>query len=98
MKTFQDLRRAGILMKKRFQLFQYNFGLKLKSGQSYDIARDSEMNNQHRSLNLLDFNNNRDRDLFMIDVYSDSTMYGGMTETNLVIQHREDGSCCKALL
>lgn len=44
---------------------------------------------------MLDFNNTRDRDLFMIDVYSDSTMYGGMTETNLGIQNREDGSCCK---
>jgi hypothetical protein len=56
------------------------------------------MSSQHRSLNLLDFNHNRERDLFMIDVYSDSTMYGGMTETDLEIQHREEGSCCKPLL
>ena len=35
----------------------------------------------HRSLNLLDFQRNNVKDLFLLDVYSDRSMYGGQSET-----------------
>jgi len=37
-------------------------------------------------LNLLDFNANNDKDLFMLDEYSDRSEYGGLSETTLSIK------------
>ena len=74
MKAIRDLRRAGILIQKRFSLFKYNAKLKIQRGQSYDIVSDIDMmNSQVRSLNLLDFSINREKDLFLLDIYSDQS-------------------------
>jgi hypothetical protein len=74
MKAIRDLRRAGILLQKRFSLLKYNAKLKLQRGQSYDISSDIDMmNSQIRSLNLLDFSINREKDLFLLDIYSDQS-------------------------
>jgi hypothetical protein len=72
MKAVRDLRRAGILIQKRFSLLKYNAKLKLQRGQSYDPTSDIDMmNSQIRSLNLLDFSANKEKDIFMLDIYSD---------------------------
>ena len=34
-----------------------------------------------KSLNLLDFERNREKDLFLCDINSDRTMFGGESET-----------------
>ena len=39
----------------------------------------------HRSLNLLDFERNRETDLFLLDIDSDRTKFGGISETELAI-------------
>lgn len=36
-------------------------------------------------MNLLDFNANSDKDLFMLDEYSDRSEHGGLSETTLSI-------------
>ena len=47
---------------------------------------------REKSLNLLDFERNREVDLFMIDVNSDRSEYGGVSETELAImQDKKDG-------
>ena len=38
-----------------------------------------------KSLNLLDFERNREKDLFLCDINSDRTMFGGESETELSI-------------
>ena len=40
---------------------------------------------REKSLNLLDFERNREMDLFMLDVNSDRSQYGGVSETELSI-------------
>lgn len=72
MKAVRDLRRAGILIQKRCSLLKYNAKLKLQRGQGYDPTSDIDMmNSQIRSLNLLDFSANKEKDIFMLDIYSD---------------------------
>lgn len=72
MKAVRDLRRAGILLQKRLSLLKYNAKLKFQRGQGYDPSSDIDMmNSQIRSLNLLDFSANKERDLFLLDIYSD---------------------------
>ena len=82
MKAVRELRRAGILLGKRMSLFRYNLSLKLQRGQGYDPVADvTMMTNQTRSLNLLDFSLNKEKDLYLVDIYSDQTIFGGMSET-----------------
>lgn len=46
---------------------------------------------QLRTLNLLDFTTNAQRELYLIDIYSDQTIYGGLSETSLeTAQENED--------
>ena len=35
---------------------------------------------------MLDFNTNRDKDLYLLDIYSDRTNYGGNSETHLELK------------
>ena len=35
---------------------------------------------------MLDFNTNRDKDLYLLDIYSDRTNYGGNSETQLELK------------
>jgi len=46
-------------------------------------------------LNLLDFSANKAKDLFLIDIYSDATIYGGVSETTLETKSVDDQDCCK---
>ena len=49
-----------------------------------------------KSLNLLDFNANNDKDLFMLDEYSDRSEYGGLSETTLsIMKSPDDDFYCK---
>ena len=51
---------------------------------------------RHKSLNLLDFERNREKDLFLLDVHSDRTRFGGVTQTELSIMQDSDGDTyCK---
>ena len=43
-------------------------------------------------MNLLDFNANREKELFLLDIYSDRTIYGGNSETSLELSKAETGS------
>jgi hypothetical protein len=43
------------------------------------------MTSQVRSLNLLDFSTNREKDIFLLDIYSDQSEMGGLSETSLVL-------------
>ena len=45
----------------------------------------------HKSLNLLDFARNRDKDLFLLDVNSDRTNFGGISETEMTIMNDSNG-------
>ena len=49
------------------------------------------MHDNHRSLNLLDFDTNNDKDLFLLDDYSDRSEQGGLSETSLSIVKKDDG-------
>jgi len=72
MKAVRDLRRAGILLQKRISLFKYNAQLKMQRGQGYDPTADiNMMTNQVRSMNLLDFSVNKEKEIFLLDIYSD---------------------------
>jgi hypothetical protein len=82
MKAIVEMRRAGILLRKRISLLRYNIGLRVSRGQGYDPQSDMAMiGSQVRSMNLLDFSTKQDH--FLIDEYSDSTIYGGLSETTL---------------
>ena len=86
----REVRRAAILANKRWSLFQYNVALKQKQGGVYNPGGDAYMmERQQRSLNLLDFSANQDKDLFLIDIYSDRTEYGGVSETGLELRKSE---------
>jgi hypothetical protein len=43
MNAIKEIRRAGILMSKRFSLFKYNIKLRMQRGEGYDIKSDVEM-------------------------------------------------------
>ena len=62
-------------------------------GRNPDAGIDTmQMQVREKSLNLLDFERNRELDLFMIDVNSDRSEYGGVSETELAImQDKKDG-------
>jgi hypothetical protein len=40
---------------------------------------------------LLDFDTNNDKDLFLLDDYSDRSEFGGLSETSLSIIKKPDG-------
>ena len=40
-------------------------------------------------MNLLDFNVNREKELFLLDIYSDRTIHGGNSETSLELAKTE---------
>ena len=44
-----------------------------------------------RSINLLNFEANHIKDLFLLDIYSDKTQFGGNSETNLQIIEDQSG-------
>ena len=62
-------------------------------GRNPDAGIDTmHMQVREKSLNLLDFERNREVDLFMIDVNSDRSEYGGVSETELsIMQDKKDG-------
>ena len=95
-KVVSNLRRVGILAKKRASLFKYNLHHRVTRGDAFDFSADTRMlTEQGRSLNLLDFSQNGARELFLCDIYSDQVLYGGLSETELEIMTEENHSFCK---
>ena len=53
-------------------MFRYNIAAKTQMGKNPDALKDAfQMQTNHKSLNLLDFERNGERDLFLLDVNSD---------------------------
>ena len=96
-KVVREGRRAYMLTKKRLNLTRYTWAAKTQLGQNPDFLQDAmRMQVKHKSLNLLDFERNREMDLFMLDVSSDRSEYGGTSETELSIMQDSDGDTyCK---
>lgn len=85
-RTVKEGRRLFLLQKKRLSLAKYNFEAKSQMGRNADAMQDAMlMTINHKSLNLLDFEKNREKDLFMMDVNSDRSKFGGTSETELTI-------------
>jgi len=57
-----------------------------------------QMQVSHKSLNLLDFARNREKDLFLLDVNSDRTQNGGISETELRIMQDSQGETFRKYL
>ena len=82
MKAAKELRRMGIMLKKRLSLFKYNFQLKKSMGM-YDLEQEVNLiESQKRSLNLYDFTSNRS-DFYLLDEFSDASDFGGQSEMTL---------------
>lgn len=82
----KETRRSLLNQRKRMSLAWYEFTVKTQMGRNPDAAIDSyKMQVMQRSLNLLDFERNREKDLFMVDVSSDRSEYGGVSDTELAI-------------
>ena len=98
-KIIREGRRTWLLHKKRMNLRWYELQVKTQQMGKNPDAGIEVMNMQVRekSLNLLDFERNREKDLFMLDVNSDRSKYGGVSETELsIMQDRVDGDTyCK---
>ena len=70
-------------MRKRISLLKYNFKMKREMG-AYDPIKESQMiHASYRSLNLYDFRAGKVGDFYLIDEFSDSSEYGGESETSL---------------
>jgi len=95
MNWVKQVQRSLLISKKRFSLLKYNALQRFSGGQLYDPS--SEMNDSlQKSLNLLDFDANNDKDLFMLDEYSDRSEYGGLSETTLsIMKSPNDDFYCK---
>ena len=51
-------------------------------GMTQDALQEAYMSQvSHKSLNLLDFERNKEKDLFLLDVNSDRSQFGGSSET-----------------
>ena len=81
MKGVQALRRATILVGKKFSLFKYDLQHRMKRGETYSPGADfNQMTTGVRSMNLLDFSRKAEKEIFMLDKYTDATIYGGLSE------------------
>lgn len=60
------------------------------SNQDLDDYVDEETNSQ-KSINLLNFEANHVKDQFLLDIYSDRTEFGGISETTLQILEDSSG-------
>lgn len=100
MKLAKDLRRAGIRIRKRLSLFQYNVQLKRQLGM-YDPRAESQMlSTGVRSMNLFDFSNGKMADYYLLDDYSDATEMGGETESSFGLCEDEENpgmQTCKGI-
>lgn len=84
----KEIRRQGIMLRKRIGLMKYNFGLKREVG-AYNPRSDIEMTEDTvRSVNMFDFNNKSD--VYLMDNYSDSSEFGGESESSFSIMKDED--------
>jgi hypothetical protein len=81
MKGVRALRRVSLLMGKKFSLFKYDLQHRMERGSTYSPDADvSQMSAGVRSMNLLDFSRKADKEIFMLDSYTDATVYGGLSE------------------
>lgn len=86
-----------MITKKRLNLNMYSMSVKSQMGQNPNFLQDAMMMTvKQKSLNLLDFERNREKDLFMLDVNSDRSEFGGVTETELsIMQDKQGDTYCK---
>ena len=94
----RDGRRSYLNYRKRFNLRWYEFKVKTQMGRNPDAGIETmHMQVREKSLNLLDFDRNREVDLFMLDVNSDRSEYGGVSETELAIMQdkKDSDTYCK---
>ena len=69
---------------------KYRMKMRLGRGLSHEAIHDAIlMQVGIKSLNLLDFERNREKDLFLCDINSDRTEFGGISETELSIMQDE---------
>ena len=67
------------MLRKRFGLMKYNFNLKRQVG-AYNPASDAHLiEDSLRSVNMFDFTNKSD--VYLMDNYSDSSEFGGESES-----------------
>jgi len=86
----KDIRKTGIVIRKRFSLFKYNMQMKRQVG-IYDPDIESQMLNQGvRSMNLFDFSNGKMADYYLLDDYSDASEFGGETESGFGLCEDEE--------
>ena len=88
MRSVREISREAILAKKRFDLFKYNFNFKLQRGGLYDLQHDIEGLRSHKTMNILDLNSKRE--MYLLDLLSDASEYGGLSETEL-FHNEQDG-------
>ena len=85
MRVAQDLRRVSILARKRFSLFKYNLKMKREVGM-YDPGKEQQMIEQSiRSLNLFDFSSGKVGDFHLLDDFSDASIFGGETQSEIML-------------
>jgi hypothetical protein len=93
----QETRRYLIMAKKRLNFFKYSLNYKLSTKSMMNLKYDEELlfnppslteGASRRQMNLIDFSSKSD--FFLIDEFSDSSEFGGLTETKLE-HHQEEG-------
>ena len=72
MELVKAWRRTAFLSRKRLQLLKYTFQHRMNSENLVDQKSDyGQTSEKQRSVNLLDFGIEKDRELYMLDIYSD---------------------------
>jgi hypothetical protein len=51
-----------------------------------------QTSDKQRSVNLLDFSVEKERELYMLDIYSDQSQFGGLSKTELKICSEDNES------
>ena len=76
------------MARKRFDLFKYNLMFRVKRGQAYDINQDiNVLQKTTKVMNIMDMSD--PREIFLLDVHSDATEYGGLSETLLLHNEKQ---------
>lgn len=93
METFKQIRRLGIVMKKRVGLFKYNVQMKKQMGIYNPETEQAMMEKQTRQLNMFDFRNTSD--VFLLDQYTDASEFGGESDCAIEQIMEDDQRFCK---
>jgi hypothetical protein len=91
MNLAKQLRKSGIMFRKRFDFFKYNLMLKRQIG-LYDPSSESQMLNETtRSMNLFDFSSGHMADVYLLEDYSDASDFGGETQSSFGLHEENSG-------